>query len=274
MEKLGARLGKLSLKILEHFVGTTLGEGFVDELRKPTDRELAIESALENSEKRFASEFSDQAFAAKMFSQVSDQNLGLLSDTIEKFYDHPTDPDFQSVLSQIIAGSFPEIDASHVVSAVDLYINILTEEFALADEKFRENVRGLSDLRMVNILRRVEAILAKYSPGQIIHDTIGFIPPANTETYVYRGKIEEDVRNALRAGSAIAIVGVNAPGGTGKTELANRIAQEVREGKFPVDNILWVDVGEKAAREIVDDMLLKSGIQTQPAMTFEDKRMN
>jgi len=39
------------------------------------------------------------------------------------------------------------------------------------------------------------------------HDTIGFIPPANTETYVHRGKIEEDVTAFIREGGKGAIVG-------------------------------------------------------------------
>ena len=83
----------------------------MDELRAPTDRVLAIETALENSEKRFVKEYSNKAFAEKMFSGVNDQNLGLLSDGIEKFYDHLTDPDFQNTLNKIIAEGFPDTDS-------------------------------------------------------------------------------------------------------------------------------------------------------------------
>ena len=157
MAELGKKLGKLSLAILENFVEGTLGKKFVDEVRAPTDRALAIESALENSERRFAREFSDKAFAENMFAQVSDQNLGLISDAIEKFYAHPTDPDFQNILNQIIAESFADVDTGKIKLAVGLYVNILTEEFALADEKFRENVRALADLRMVELLKRIES---------------------------------------------------------------------------------------------------------------------
>jgi len=161
MTKLGEKLGKLSLAILENFVEGVLGEKFVDELRAPTDKVLAIETALENSERRFVIEFSDKAFAEKMFAGVNDSNLGLLSDAIEMFYDHPTDPDFQNTLNIIITGSFPDTSGDITVSATSLYVIILTEEFALADEKFRENVRALSDLRTTEILRKVEILLSQ-----------------------------------------------------------------------------------------------------------------
>lgn len=47
------KLGKLSLAILEHFVEGTLGEKFVDELRSPTDRVIAVATALEEAERLF-----------------------------------------------------------------------------------------------------------------------------------------------------------------------------------------------------------------------------
>jgi len=70
------------------------------------------------------------------------------------------------------------------------------------------------------------------APAPETHAALGSIPPASADTYVYRGKIEEDVRAALRKGGASAIVGLHAPGGTGKTELATCIAQEVIEGNI------------------------------------------
>src|ERR687892_749380 len=106
MAELGEKLGKLSLAILENFVESTLGEKFVDQLRAPTDRAVAIDSALENSEKRFIKELDDHTFAEKMFVRVSNRYLGLLSEVVGKFYDHPTEPDFQTVLNRIITDSF------------------------------------------------------------------------------------------------------------------------------------------------------------------------
>ena len=68
MAKLGKKLGKLSLAILENFVEGKLGKKFVDELRAPTDRAIAIDTALENTEKRFTAECDDRIFAEKMFT--------------------------------------------------------------------------------------------------------------------------------------------------------------------------------------------------------------
>src|SRR6185436_9837135 len=101
MAELGKKLGKLSLAILENFVKGTLGEKFVDELRAPTDRELVITTALEKSEYRFVKELDDHVFAEQIFAQVSDQYIGLLSEVLGKFYDHPTEPDFQSALARV-----------------------------------------------------------------------------------------------------------------------------------------------------------------------------
>jgi hypothetical protein len=60
MTKLGNKLGKLSLAILENFVEGKLGKKFVDELRRPTKRTLAITKALERTEDRLEKEFEDK----------------------------------------------------------------------------------------------------------------------------------------------------------------------------------------------------------------------
>lgn len=104
------------------------------------------------------------------------------------------------------------------------------------------------------------------------HPVIGSIPPASADKYVHRGHIEEDVRAALRKGGASAIVGLNAPGGTGKTELANCIAQEARNGKLGFESVLWLDVNEKTSQDVLNEALRKCGIQTQPNAAEIDKK--
>lgn len=178
MAELGKKLGKLSLAILENFVESKLGKKFVEELRAPTDRALAIDSALLRAENRFYGEFAeDREFAGKMFEQVSDDKLELLLNAIYAFYDHPSTSEFPNVLVTILTHSFPDTKTGLIESAANAYVTILTEEFALADEKFRENVRALSDLRMTEILRRVETLLYHRQEKAETHDTIGFIPP-------------------------------------------------------------------------------------------------
>jgi hypothetical protein len=102
------------------------------------------------------------------------------------------------------------------------------------------------------------------------HNTIGFIPPAKVVTYVHRGKIEEDVRTFLKNGGTGAIVGLHAPGGLGKTELAKHTSEEMKD---QFEGILWVDVGEKNPGQVVGDMLMKCGV-TLPPGTSEEQQKN
>ncbi|MDL1911610.1 hypothetical protein FBQ81_13125, partial [Chloroflexi bacterium CFX6] len=102
-------------------------------------------------------------------------------------------------------------------------------------------------------------------PEPEVHPTIGFIPAARVETYVHRGKIEDDVISFIRNGGSGAIIGVQAPGGLGKTELAKRTA-EVLQDEFEV---LWMDVGEKKPLQVIGEMLTKCGIQSLPTDTYE-----
>ncbi len=103
-----------------------------------------------------------------------------------------------------------------------------------------------------------------------LHDTIGFIPPANTATYVHRGQIETEVRDFLKKGNgAGAIVGLHAPGGLGKTDLAKHAAEEL-QGQF--EGVLWVDVGEKTPEQVVADLLVKCGIQLPPGISYEQQK--
>ena len=62
---LGEKLGKLSIAILENFVEDKLGKKFVDELRAPTDRAIAVATALEETENRFKKEFDDSELAQR-----------------------------------------------------------------------------------------------------------------------------------------------------------------------------------------------------------------
>jgi predicted ATPase len=242
MTKLGKKLGKLSLAILENFVSKALGEKFVDELRQPTDRELAIESALEKSEIRFAKEFQDKVFAEKMFTQVKDENLGLLVDAIEKFYDHLTDLDLKNALSQIVTESFRDADAELTTSAVDLYLGILTEEFMVADETFREKFRGLADIRSLEILRRVEFLLSQGGIPKTQNTVLRFLhqlpqPPAD---FIGRENLIEDLLKEFENHKGAIISGLTGMGGIGKTALGLVVGHRIAE-KYP-DAQIFLDL--------------------------------
>jgi len=109
-------------------------------------------------------------------------------------------------------------------------------------------------------------------PAPDAHPALGSIPPASADTYVHRGQIEDDIRAALRKGGASAIVGLHAPGGTGKTELANRVAQEVRDGKLGFESVLWLDVNEKTPQEVLNEGLRKCGLQLPPTANAADQK--
>ncbi|MGB8645814.1 MAG: NB-ARC domain-containing protein [Anaerolineae bacterium] len=99
----------------------------------------------------------------------------------------------------------------------------------------------------------------------------GHRPASNAPVYIDRGPIEQQVRAALSAQGRTAIVGVHAPGGTGKTELAKGVMRDL-QAQFPDDPCpLWVDCGEKTPEQIVGDMGLRCGLTFAPAATYRDR---
>ena len=97
------------------------------------------------------------------------------------------------------------------------------------------------------------------------------IPPAHADQYIHRGEVEGNVLAALQGQAVAAVVGLHAPGGTGKSEMAKQISQELRE---QFDGTLWIAVGEKTAEAVVGDMLRACGLKppnTYPAQVQELK---
>ncbi|MDZ7371335.1 MAG: tetratricopeptide repeat protein, partial [candidate division KSB1 bacterium] len=115
----------------------------------------------------------------------------------------------------------------------------------------------------VNIGQIVQPPLA---PPEL-HDTIGFVPPYRAETYIHRGQIEDEVREFLRKGNGTgAIVGLHAPGGLGKTELAKHAAEDLK-GEF--EGVLWLDVGEQTPEQVVAALLTSLGVQLPQGTPYE-----
>jgi tetratricopeptide (TPR) repeat protein len=154
MDQVGNKLGKLSLAILENFVEDKLGKKFVDELRSPTDRALAIQAALERVEERFKKEFHDKELARAIFVDLPVDKMSL-GKTIGKFFDHPTDSDFPESLASVLTSEFKKLSPERINTAVNFYIKLLKQEFALADETFREKVRALADLETLDYLKNL-----------------------------------------------------------------------------------------------------------------------
>ena len=148
-----------------------------------------------------------------------------------------------------------------------------TEKFSAASVEAGDGSVGVGgNVVKSTIITGPTVIHQAAPPLPEIHDTIGFVPPANAEAYVYRGKIEEDIRKALRVGGTSAIVGLHAPGGTGKTELAACIAREVKDGKFDFKDVLWVDVNDKTPQETVAHILRLLGVTLPLNADYADQK--
>jgi hypothetical protein len=144
MAELGKKLGKLSLAILENFVEGTLGKKFVDELRAPTDRQMAIAAALGETEALFISKFEDKVLSKAIFVDLKQADRPILKEAVGKFFDHPTDPSLRQALQNILFDEFQNIVAKERIDkAVDFYMKLLTKELMLADEGFRDNIAAL-----------------------------------------------------------------------------------------------------------------------------------
>ncbi|MEW6718577.1 MAG: NB-ARC domain-containing protein [Chloroflexota bacterium] len=236
MAKLVPKLGKLSLAILEHFVGSKLGKEFLDELREDYEKAGVIVAALEATERRFPAEFADKGLSKAMFVDLSQKDYPPLKVAVAKFYDHPTDPAFPDALQEILLGEFRQVLATERINeAVVFYVRLLTEELALVDENFRENVQALANLRgeqsqreMVEILRRVEQLLARQKPTDVpdIVRNLHQLPPTPAD-FVERKDELNELRASLRDAKGAAISGLTGMGGIGKTVLALFIAHEL-----------------------------------------------
>ena len=118
MAKIGDKLGKLSLAILENFVENKLGKKFVDELRAPTQEAINIATALETAQERFIREYGDRDLSKALFVDLKQIDRPLLKDAIKKFYVHPTDSDFHQKLKDILLNEFSSLSEDRANNAI------------------------------------------------------------------------------------------------------------------------------------------------------------
>ena len=98
-----------------------------------------------------------------------------------------------------------------------------------------------------------------------------YLPNPRSTVYIPRGKIEDDVREALRSKSTAAIVGLHAPGGLGKSELARQAVKDLKEeGAF--ENTIWINAGEKTPAEIMDELLFTCNFRVETNAGYEMKK--
>ena len=83
---------------------------------------------------------------------------------------------------------------------------------------------------------------------------------SNVAHYIKRGP-EEQIVAQLKRGDGAAIVGLTAPGGLGKTTLAEQVCAQL---KSTYDPIIWIDFGENLEEQIVRSLTLKLGLPVTP----------
>jgi hypothetical protein len=254
MTKLGNKLGKLSLAILENFVEGKLGKKFVDELRRPTKRTLAITKALERTEDRLEKEFEDKALSKRILSGAYESSNSQLREAVGRFYDHPTDPDFPKALHMLISANNQYFTAKRIEKGVTEYIAILTEELIAVDDGFRQNASAIAVVRserrqrqFLDGLREKSSVLLDSASANFIPGNAP-LPPALVIGREHDIKILKHrlVPNAEQqsAGTRLQVLTtIRGWPGVGKTTMAAVLAYDPDiRARYP-DGTLWISLG-------------------------------
>jgi tetratricopeptide (TPR) repeat protein len=259
MAEPGKKLGKLSLAILENFVEGVLGEKFVDELRAPTDREIAITTALGETEKMFVAKYDDKDLAKALFVDMKQSDRPVLGDAVGKYFDHPTDPSLRQSLQEILFDEFKNfLSKERIDTAVDFYIKLLTKELMLKDDVFRDNIASLaiyegnlSEQRQVELLEQIgEKIVNQQAVAQQAFRSLHQLSPPPAD-FTGRESLIEELLKDFESHKGATISGLTGMGGIGKTALGLIIADQLKE-KYP-DAQIFLDLkGTTAPLSAVD----------------------
>ena len=235
MVGLSKKLGKLSLAILENFVEGVLGEKFVDELRLPTDRAIAIATALGETEDLFIATFGDKDLSRALFVDLSQRDRPDLKNAVGKYFDHPTDPSLRQSLQKILFDEFKNLLAKEEIDkAVDFYIRLLTKELMLVDEAFRDNIAALmhyegnlAEQRSTELLEQIAArIMQQQNASQSVIRSLHQLPPVPVD-FTGREEIIEQLLSDLNSNKGTTISGLIGMGGIGKTVLGLEVAHKI-----------------------------------------------
>lgn len=262
------RLGKLSIAILEGFVESKLGKKFVDLISEPTDRFIAISTALDHTENIIRKTFEDKGLIKAIFDDLT-INKKELFNLVGKFFDHPTEPNFPKNLASVLAPELELFAHNQVNKFANQYVKILKEELSNADEEFRSKITALSSLEIAQNTRK----LVELSEKNAVKDTKvfssfsrDFIPnklpdPSNDLPkgckilpkniyFVNRETLLINLGNYLLGDnpelSRVAVI-TGTMRGVGKTQLALQFCYHY--GKW-FDGIHWIDARQTIEAEI------------------------
>jgi tetratricopeptide (TPR) repeat protein len=259
------KLGKLGIAFLEGYVGTKLGDGFVDELRSDYSDQAKLIKALEETEKRFCIKPEFKDLTDSLFVNLGTSSLPSLQAAVMSFYKHPTEAGFVRTLSEIFVGGLgPKV--ALIEPAVSAYVGILTEELALVDETFRENQRAIADFHnektnteILETLQGMAETIRQPANKPVAEGSRSLVPQIPNAPRDFTGR-KEQIKTILadfKRKRMTAISGLTGMGGVGKTALGLVVAHKVKD-QYP-DGQVFIDMKgttapitpEEAMRQII-----------------------
>lgn len=240
METSGKKLGKLALDIVENFVESKLGEKFIKDLRAPTQRQIAITEAMTATSNRLAEEWQDPHLWNAIFNHRPEKKelLHALREAVITYYGHPSDTGFARVLAEIIH-AYPEFSDERVQKAVERFLEVLSEELALADDGFREKYTDLVIIRNLGeskpgLPEAVRPASAPPRPSLMIGRDADIRALKERLGAAESGRMPVQVLTAIKGWP-----------GVGKTTIASALAHEPEIAHRYPDGVLWTSLGQE-----------------------------
>ncbi|MBV6451946.1 MAG: hypothetical protein MHPDNHAH_02694 [Anaerolineales bacterium] len=233
MKVAGEKLGKIGIALLEDVIEKGVGKRTVETLRENYISNESLESALAATKERFLASHQDAEFSKAIFVDLNTSDLPNLRDDFLDFQNRPTTSNKLSLsLTNVLERDFPNIEKSRIKVAVEHYIEILTEELAVASDAFGKKILALATLRS-----QVEANKQSKQNIDFKSTLIPFIIAKPPVDFIGRESYIQELENSInQQTNSILIYG---SAGVGKTALArsfiSRISNDYQDGQIEID---------------------------------------